>query len=927
MMETRDTHNSSEHLGSSLAGKMPGKSAIIGKSLEIQDELDRHGIYKPLGRIVVEQGAIDALESSLRSLWVDILHRVDLFASLPPAALEELIAASRSSILPGGAIVCRGSDADGNYYVVASGSVRVFKEAEGSASVTFAMLGPGEGFGEIALLTEEPRFASVETMERTCLIVIPRQDFLKAVFSNSDAAKSCARILAERLTRSDMHIAEASSAGTAYRRFISEQQKRDVPALIGNSPAVMKLLANIERVAKYTVPVLVIGEQGTELLDVAGLINMLRKDAGGLLMGLDAKSLEFADAQDVDVRDPLVVEMIQAGTLFGRGYNALPFAPDKRPGLIVMARNGMVVIENIEFLARRVQEQLADYIEKSWFHAVGETTMLPSNARIVATSSANLASLAATGDFDSRLYDLLAAQILVVPPLRKRKKDLSIIVDALIERSSKKMGKHVSGIEDEAYQAVMGYDWPGNSEELAVVIRRAVSICRGDRLILENIFIGPPPVTGKFTINLLQYAPVLNLFRSGRFPRAGLLITAPFILLLVGLGLFGPQEPQRNVALILTWGLWEPMLVLGSFFVARSWCGICPVGALSQFVRRTIGLHLKAPLVLRNYGFYFSAVGVASIIAAEFASGMLHSPRATALLVLTIAFQAALVGFLFQRSTWCRYLCPLGSMVGTLANCSILELRSNYGICNSTCIKHECYAGDENSEGCPMFEGPFFLTSNRNCALCGTCIRICPSASPVLNVRLPGYDLWTARTPDRSIAVVGLTLMGTQIFRGLERVGILGADIVSTWTGALISMALSVFAAALYARLAGRAMFGRRAASASDQWLRVGYVLLPLVFAFEAGYHLERLLTLSGHLFAVIGRQVGFAHELPGAIASSALVKSFQTFLIALGAAGSAGVLWKQLASGEHEYFAREKKRYWPVFVLALVYAWMFLAS
>ena len=410
----------------------------------------------------------------------------------------------------------------------------------------------------------------------------------------------------------------------------------------------------------------------------------------------------------------------------------------------------MVVVENVEHLAIRVQEKLADYLEKSWFHAVGEKDMVASNARVIATSSADLPVLVESGAFDKRLYGLLSAQTLTVPPLRKRKKDIRIIVDELVKRSNRKMAKNVRGIDEEAYKAIMGYDWPGNTEELSVVIRRGVNLARGDRLMLEDIFMSPPPVTGKFTINLLQYAPVMKLFKSRLYPRAGILVTAPFIALLIGLGLFGAQEPDRNIALILTWGLWEPMLIMSAFFAARMWCSVCPVGALSGLVRRTVGLHLKAPLFIRNHGFYFSAVGIAVIIGAESAAGMLYSPRATALLVLSIVTLAALTGFLFQRSAWCRYLCPLGSIVGTLSGCSVLELRANYGICNNTCKSHDCYTGSKGQEGCPMFEGPFSLSSNRNCVLCGTCIKICPNQSPVLNLRLPSYELWTIRRPKKA---------------------------------------------------------------------------------------------------------------------------------------------------------------------------------
>jgi len=925
--------NGIEHLGSYIAEKLAGSKLTIERAVEIQEALEKKGIYKPLGSIIVESGELDnkTLDECLVTLWEDVLHKVSLFETLSREELAQLASAAESEILPSGKIVYRSSDKGDNYYVVASGAVRVFKPGNGSADVTFAVLGPGEGFGEIALLTDEPRSASVETMERTCLIRIPRDTFIKAVFSNAASAKTCARILAERLARDNVHIVEASATGLAYRQFISDQVRRDVPMLIGNSPAIMKLISEIDDIAGNSRPVLVTGEPGTELLDVAGLIHLVRSNSQGLLMGMDAKAAGLADTPEVNVGDPLVLELIQSSTLFGRGHNALPFAPDRRLGLLTMARSGIVVIENIEHLAPRVQEKLADYIEKNWFHPVGESDMVPSNARIIATSASDLDARSAAGSFDKRLHGLLSGQTLTVPPLRKRKKDIRMIVDELIRRNIRKMGKHVRGIHEEAYKSLMGYDWPGNTEELSVVIRRAVSIARSDLLMVEDIFIGPPPVTGKFTVNLLKYEPVMKFFKSSLYPKAGVLLTAPFIILLIVLGLFGPQSPERNIALILTWGLWEPMLVLSAFFTGRLWCSVCPVGALSALVRRTVGLHLKAPLFIRNYGYYFSALGIAVIIGAEAASGMLGSPRATALLVLSIATFAAVTGFLFQRSAWCRYLCPLGSIVGTLSTCAIVELRSNYSVCNSTCQNHDCYTGGPGREGCPMFEGPFSLSSNRNCVLCGSCIKTCPNQSPVLNVRLPGYDLWTVRRAEPGIAMVGLALMGTQVFRGMEMAGLAGPfpeNTAASWMSALSLVAASILASMLYVMLAGRSVFGSRTGADKGHFLII-YALIPLIFAFEADYHLERMLTLGGHFLEVVGRQLGLAFELPGISAKPFTIKALQVLLLFSGAVGSCVIIRKMLRRKEDVVTSLKPflRRAWPALVLAAVYGWMFLVK
>ncbi|MBF0507061.1 MAG: sigma 54-interacting transcriptional regulator [Nitrospirae bacterium] len=901
--------------------------------LDIQIELAHRGIYKTLEEIVMEELDFDGPvpEGYLGKLYEDILRRVDLFKSLTPEALSELAAVAEDVILPAGDVVYKHSDRGSTYYVIARGSVTVRRYGIEGDNVTFATLASFEGFGEVALLTDNPRTASVETTEITSLILIPKDAFLKAVFSNPAAAKTCAGILAERLLKRDHRIVEASSANTAYVQFISEQLRRDEPMLIGNSRAILKLLSEIENIAGNNRPVLVVGEPGTEMFDVAGLIHELGKNSENLFMSMDAKTVDFAEAVDVNRNDPLFIELIQSGTLFGRGHNALPFAPDRRVGLLTMAGGGMVVIENIECLAQRVQELLADYIEKGCFHAVGEKGLRNSNARIIVTSSADLTALAASGGFDRRLNGMISVQTLTVPPLRKRKKDIGQIVDELIKRSNRQMGKNVSGIEEAAYKSIMGYDWPGNTEELRVVIRRAVSIAGGDKLTVEDLFIGPPPVTGKFTFNLLNLGPVMKFFQSRLYPKAALLLTAPFIALIVGLGLFGPQDPERNAALVLTWGLWEPLLVLSTFFVARMWCSVCPVGALSTLIRRLAGLNLSVPSFIRDYGFYLTAAGIAAIFWSEAATRMISSPRATAMLVLSIVVLAAVSGFLFQRSAWCRHLCPLGGMVGLLSNCSILELRSNYGICNTSCTKHDCYTGTDLREGCPMFEGPFAVRSNQNCVVCGSCIKICPNRSPVLNLRLPGYDLWAVQAPEKGFAVLGMALIGTQMFRGIGYLGygglFYGDGMGAAWFSTFLLISGSILMAVFYAIFAGRAVFGRVDSSGGRAEYRMVYVLMPLAFACEAGYHVEKLFTMGGRLLPVLGRQLGFAIQLPSAGASPLTVKTFQVLLVMLGAVGSMSIIGKMLREqrGGGKLLKLSIRDYWPILVLTLVYLVIFL--
>jgi len=230
-----------------------------------------------------------------------------------------------------------------------------------------------------------------------------------------------------------------------------------------------------------------------------------------------------------------------------------------------------------------------------------------------------------------------------------------------------------------------------------------------------------------------------------------------------------------------------------------------------------------------------------------------------------------------------------------------------------------------------MFEGPFSLSSNENCVMCGTCIKICPNRSPVLNLRLPGYELWTV-PPKRSFAALAIALIGTQLFRGIEKAdyaGLLHYSMPLSWFGRSMLLTGMILLAAFYSKLAGRLVFGGNSSSAEKGQYRIVYVLLPLAFASELGFHIEKLLMMGGQLLPVLGRQLGFTIQLPGYTASTLVVKTLQVFLVSLGALCSAGVIRKvlRLRKDGEPPVRLTFMHYWPVLIPALIYLWMFLSG
>jgi transcriptional regulator with AAA-type ATPase domain len=919
-------------IGDYLKEELPDISEQINRSLEIQAKLYEEGVRRPIGQLMVESGWLeeDVLERSLTRQREDILASNQLFKSYSRDSLVKVAQISRNITMPGGTVIFEQYDEGDALYIIISGRVRVYRISDEGIEVTLSILEKGESFGELALLTGEPRSASVSTQEETNLIVVPKDAFDQTIASSPELFKASVKILADWLSRGNIDLMRASSTERAYQRFVSEQIGSVMPGVIGRSKVIEKIQAQISERAENSEPVLITGEAGTEMWDIAGVIHLQSKRADRPFLRIDAKTVAIGkETHGRTVEHSFHLETAQFSALFGQKQGAIPSAPYSRLGLIQVADGGGLVIENIDKLEDRLQKTLADFIQHGRFQPIGYESYLHSSARIFATCTVDLKEMVQEGIFDSRLYSLLINQTITIPPLRRRKRDIGQLVEHYIDRYERQTGKRILGIDEDAYQSVMAYDWPGNTDELEWVIRRAVHLARSDHLTAEDIFINPPPVRGKITFNLLRLDRVRHLFKSGLFPWIPRIVSGLFLFAVVLLGFFGSQSPDRNISLVLTWGWWEPMVVVSAFFAARIWCGICPIGALNSLISRVTGLRKKVPSIIRKYGFYFSAAGIAVIFWAESASRMVVSPRATAILVLSVTVLAAIAGLIYQRRVWCRYLCPLGGLVGLLSGCSVVELRSNYSVCTNDCTGHDCYKGSDKLEGCPVFEAPFSLNSNQNCMLCGNCIKLCPSNSPILNLRLPGHELWSTRRFDRAVAIFGLTLIGTQLFRGMENAGYfhqLETALIPWWAVSLFIIVGVTSIAYLLARACGNWFFHSIQGRSSERLDRVVYGLIPLATSFEISHQIERTLSKAGLVIPVLGRQLGFVWDFLGVSAEPLSIKAIQFFIILIGTLGSAAVLKRIIKSqiGESIHF-NMSRRLVPVLVLAATYFWLVL--
>jgi DNA-binding NtrC family response regulator len=927
---------SMKKLGDYLVENDVCDKSSLDNALQEQAELKSRGIFKPLGPLLTDSLTIslEDLDRILSKMHIDILSMAALFRDISKESIEEIVLHADYKVLPeNSAIFKQGEEAD-SFFVVISGKVKIYRTSDEDEETIIGYFSSGEGFGEVSLLTGESHSASATTAEATSLMVLSKNNFDELCKLHSDVSMAFIKGFASRLIQKDAEILKASEKEHAYQQFVSQQDELSLPDLVGQTRSINKLRKQIAEVAENNLPILIQGETGTEKLVVAGTVHKsgLNPSAPFLSMNAEDVTIEgYGAIPDTD-SGSLQLELAQSSVLFGYEAGAFSFSKARGLGLLQICRQGTVVIENIDALTKGVQEKLYSYLTTGTFNTVSGQRAISSEARIIATTSVNLKSLAEE-NFDPKLLELLIANNMSVPPIKKRKSDLRLLVDFLIIMECFKTPdrKLIKGVSPEAYQRIMEYDWPGNMDELQIVIRRAINLAHSDHLMPEDIFIGMAPPEGKYTINLLQFSKIKAFFKSRFYPVGLQIITASVFSLIFILAFLGSRSPESNVTVLLVWAMWWPMLTVSWFVGARIWCSVCPMGAVNDLFNRIGTKKFKVPAFIRNRGIYLSAVGLGVIIWAEAASKMPYSPMATGFLLLSIASFAVLSGIFYERRLWCRYLCPLGRLAAIFSGCSIIEWRSNSSICNSTCKDNSCYKGDGTTSGCPLYQGPFSLNSNQNCILCGNCVKTCQNDSPALNVRMPGHELWAALKPEKVTTVFVPVILGTQLFRGIEHTSFVQTMEVSTHSTWLLYALLLVVCTGIsygFIQAAGNVSFGQLNNRSVKKAELYTHAIIPLAFAFEFAYQLKPLLTRLGSFFPVLGRQFGVNLDFLTITASPGVVTFWQVAFLLGGMALSS--LFLQILIRKHQAEKTSSKlfsslKWLPIMVWGAIYIGIFL--
>jgi DNA-binding NtrC family response regulator len=242
--------------------------------------------------------------------------------------------------------------------------------------------------------------------------------------------------------------------------------------LCGTSRAMQTVYTLIENVGRVDTSVLITGESGTGKELVAEALHYESSRSEMPLIKFDCTAIP---------------ENLMESELFGHKKGAFTGADRNREGRILQADGGTLFLDEIGDISPLMQLRLLRFLQERTFYPVGEDRPITVDVRVIAATNADLKEKVRQGDFREDLYYRLRVVDITLPPLRERGGDLPLLCNLFIERFSKRLGKQISGISDQALQLLDAYHWPGNVRELEHVMERACVLCADDTITMANI--------------------------------------------------------------------------------------------------------------------------------------------------------------------------------------------------------------------------------------------------------------------------------------------------------------------------------------------------------------------------------------------------------------------------------------------------------
>lgn len=269
----------------------------------------------------------------------------------------------------------------------------------------------------------------------------------------------------------DLHVLR-NLVNTALKLVQQEgRDRRSRHILLGDSPAMREIRSKITKLSRNQAPIFISGESGTGKELVARLIHAMSPRS---------------EKPFVAVNCGAIPHDLMESEFFGHRKGSFTGAVGDKQGLFQAAHGGTLFLDEVADLPLSLQVKLLRAIQEKSIRPLGEPREIPVDVRIVSATHKNLAEMVRNGDFRQDLFYRINVIEMHVPPLRERRSDIPSLVDHILVRLAP-AGDAKVALSPEAMTALMSYPFPGNVRELENILERAVALCDGQRILVEDL--------------------------------------------------------------------------------------------------------------------------------------------------------------------------------------------------------------------------------------------------------------------------------------------------------------------------------------------------------------------------------------------------------------------------------------------------------
>jgi two-component system response regulator PilR (NtrC family) len=274
------------------------------------------------------------------------------------------------------------------------------------------------------------------------------------------------------IVRAALRVGQAPVAKSTVSSSETPETGTGTKKMLGQSAAIEKVRAMIERLARGQAPVYIAGESGTGKELAARLIHELGPRA---------------DKPFVPVNCGAIPESLMESEFFGHKKGSFTGAVTDKDGLFKAADGGTLFLDEVGDLPLSMQVKLLRAIQEKSVRPVGAQIEIKVDVRILSATHKNLHDLVAQGKFRQDLYYRLNVIELMIPPLRERVEDIPLLAEALCRKLSDNMGMKPPRLTTDAAEALQRYAFAGNVRELENTLERALTLCNGTEITAQDL--------------------------------------------------------------------------------------------------------------------------------------------------------------------------------------------------------------------------------------------------------------------------------------------------------------------------------------------------------------------------------------------------------------------------------------------------------